>query len=177
MSIKSTIESILFIQGESLTVSRLARITGAPKNEVLAALGELQSDYRERGIVLIQNGEEWQLATHPANKEIVEKFFTSEFSEEISRAGLEVVAIVAYKGPITRARLEYIRGVDSSFTLRNLLMRGLVSREENPEDRRSYLYRISSDFLKHVGLSRLEDLPHYEALRQKELEVTPGTGS
>ncbi len=177
MNLKSAIESILFIQGEPLAISRLAKIIGAPKRDVESALAELQEEYRERGIQLIANGDEWQFATNPANKAVVERFFSGEFSEELSRAGLEVVSIIAYKGPITRARIEYIRGVDSSFTLRNLLMRGLVLREENPEDRRSYLYRVSSDFLKHVGLTRLEDLPHYESLRQQEVEGALGTGS
>ncbi len=170
MNLKSAIESVLFIQGEPLAVSRLAKALGASKKDVESVLRELQGEYRERGIVLIQNGEEWQLATNHENKEIVEKFVTSELAEELSRASLEVLAIVVYKGPITRARIEYLRGVNSQFTLRNLLIRGLVAREENPEDRRSYLYRISTDFLKHLGVVSLEQLPQYREFRQREVE-------
>ena len=172
MSLKSAIESILFVQGEPLAVSRLAKIVGAPKRDVESALGELQEECRGRGIVLIQNGEEWQLATSPENKEVVEKFLTSDLSEELSRAALEVLSIIAYKGPVTRAGVEYIRGVNSQFTLRNLLIRGLVMRGENPEDRRSYLYRVSADLLKLLGLSDPQSLPHYEEFRQKEVEVS-----
>ena len=181
MNLKSAIESILFVQGEPLAISRLAKITGAKKAEVESALGELAAEYAPsadgRGIVLIQNGEEWQLATNPESKAAVEKLVTAELSEDISRAGLEVLAIIAYKGPITRAGVEYVRGVDSSFTLRNLLMRGLASREENPRDRRSYLYRVSADFLKHLGLRRLEDLPHYESFRRQDIQPPPEPAS
>lgn len=169
MNLKSVIESILFIQGEPLEVSRLAKISGAAESEVRSALGELRSEYRERGIQLIANGGEWQLVTNPEHKAIVEKFITSDLSEELSRAAIEVLTIVAYKGPLSRMRIEYIRGVNSAFTLRNLLIRGLVTREENPDDRRSYLYRISTDFLKYLGLTRLEDLPSYEEFRRKEV--------
>lgn len=177
MSLKSTIESLLFVQGEPMAVSRIAKITGAGKAEVGSALRELAGEYRERGIVLVENGDEWQFATNAANKAAVERLVTSELSEELSRVSLEVLSIIAYKGPISRAEIEYIRGVNSSFTVRNLLIRGLVVREENPTDRRSYLYRISGDFLKHLGISKLQDLPQYEGFRSKEIELSPAEPS
>ena len=173
MAPKSAIESLLFIQGEPLAVSRIMKITGETKAAVTSALRELADEYRERGIVLVENGDEWQFATNPANKAAVEKLVTSELSEDLSRAPLEVLAIVAYKGPISRAEIEYVRGVNSSFTVRNLLIRGLIARKENPNDRRSYLYRISGEFLKHLGISRLQDLPQYEEFRTKKIELSP----
>ncbi len=171
VNLKAAIESILFVEGEPFTVSRIAKITGRKAAEVLSTLRELAGEYRERGIRLVENGDEWQFATHPANKDIVEKLVTGELAEDLSRVSLEVLSIVAYKGPMSRAEIEYIRGVNSSFTLRNLLIRGLVSREENPSDRRAYLYRTSTDFLKYLGLSRPEELPQYEAFRKKEIEL------
>lgn len=171
MNIKSAIESILFLQGEPMAVSRIAKIAGAPKKEVERALRELAEEYRERGIVLVENGEEWQFATNPRNKEVVEKMMTSDLREDLTKAALEILAVVAYKGPISRASIDYIRGVDSAFSLRSLLLRGLVTREENPKDRRSYLYRVSTDLLRHLGLFKLSDFPHYEELSKKEIEV------
>lgn len=171
MNVKSAIESILFIQGEPITAARLAKAVGAPKAGVEKSLRELQSGFHDRGIQLIVNGEEWQLVTSPASKAVVEKFVRSDVSGELSKAALEVLAIITYKGPISRAAIEYIRGVDSSFTLRNLLVRGLVSREENPKDRRSYLYRISMDFLKHLGLASPAELPHYGELHRTNIEA------
>lgn len=170
MNLKSQLESILFVHGEPIGVARLVKITGAKRAEVESALEELAGEYRERGIILIKNGEEWQLATHPASKHVVEGLVTSELAEELSRAGLEVLSIIAYRGPASRAAIEHIRGVDSSYTLRNLLLRGLVERSENPADRRSYLYRISADFLKHLGLARAEELPRFKEFKAASVE-------
>lgn len=171
MSLTSSLESILFLHGEPVAVSRLAKILGVGNHEIKEALEKLRGEYRERGIVLIENRDEWQFATNPANKSAVEQFVTSDLSDDLTRAALETVAIVAYKGPITRAGIEYIRGVNSSVTVRNLLVRGLIEREENPSDRRSYLYHVSADFLKHLGLMRLDELPQYREFREKKIEV------
>lgn len=173
MKLKSAIESVLFVQGEPVALSRLAKIIGAKKDDVQKELGELAAEYRDRGIVLIQNNDEWQFVTNAENKETVEKLMTSELSDDLSRTSLEALTIIAYKGPISRAGIEYIRGVDSTFTLRNLLMRGLVEREESPKDRRSYLYRVSANFMKHIGISAMRDLPHYDEFHKKEIEVRP----
>ena len=169
MNLKSAIESILFIQGEPMAVSKIMKAANASKKEVVDALAELAGEYRERGIVLIENQGEWQFATHPANKAIVEKFITSGLSEELTKAGLEVLAIIAYKGPISRASIEYVRGVNSSFTVRNLLIRGLIGREENPKDKRSFLYRISTDFLKHLGITNITELPQFTEFKASNI--------
>lgn len=154
-----------------MAVTRLAKVVGAPKKDVEKALNELVEEYRERGIVLIQNEDEWQLVTNPKNKEVVDRLLTNDLPEDITKSALEILAIVAYKGPVSRAAIEYIRGVNSSFILRNLLIRGLVTREENPKDRRSYIYRVSTDLLKHLGLAKLSDFPRYEEFKKKEIEV------
>jgi len=174
MDLKSSLESILFLHGEPMAVSRLAKTIGAGKADIEKALAELREEYRERGIVLIENRDAWQFATNPQNREAVERFVTANFSEDLTRAALETIAIVAYQGPISRAGIEYIRGVNSSFTVRNLLVRGLVEREENPSDKRSYLYRVSMDFLKYLGLTRFDELPQYKEFRAKKVEV-PGS--
>jgi segregation and condensation protein B len=77
---------------------------------------------------------------------------------------LEVISIVAYRGPITRSEIEAIRGVNSSYTVRSLMLRGLMERIENPNDSRGYLYKISFDFLKKLGIDSVERLPEFETL-------------
>lgn len=173
MNLKSIIESILFLQGEPLAVASIVKFAGAPKREVLTALGELAEEYRERGIVLMVNGEEWQFATNPKNKSAVDKLVTTELSGELSRAALEVLAIVAYKGPVSQTTIAYIRGTDSSASVRTLLLRGLVLREENSKDRRSYLYRISTAALKLLGVTSPAQLLAYPALAQTPVEPPP----
>lgn len=171
MELKHIFESLLFIRGEPFSVAELAKITKESKEVISAALEELSREYAERGIVLLEKNGEFQFGTNPENREWVEKFVKSEFTEDLTRASVETLAIIAYKGPLMRAEIDYIRGVNSSFMVRNLLMRGLVSRKENPKDARSYLYEISFDFLKHFGMTRVEELPQYAELRQKEITV------
>jgi len=168
--LKSQIESILFLSGEAVKISRIAKITGAPKPEVENALMLLEGDYqaKNRGIVILRKEEEAQMSTSPENAEILEQLVKSEIQENLSKAGLEVLAIVAYRGPINRLEVEAIRGVNCSFTLRSLLMRGLLERIENPKDSRGYLYKISFDFLKKMGLERIEQLPDFETLSKDE---------
>jgi len=167
MNLLSILESILFVHGEALDMERLARATGKPADDIRRVLGELAAGYEGRGLALVEKDGLYQLSSNPANAPYVEKLFRSEFGEELSRAGLETIAVIAYQGPLTRAEIEYARGVNCSFILRSLLMRGLIERRDNPQDARSYLYEIGLDFLKYMGLARIEDLPRYQELKQE----------
>jgi segregation and condensation protein B len=167
--LKSEIESILFISGEPVKISRIAKITGAEKPEVENALMALQAEYSSQGgLKILTKEEEVQMASNPDNAHIVDQLIKSEIQENLSKAGLEVLSIVAYRGPITRIEIEAIRGVNCSFTLRSLLMRGLVERIENPKDNRGYLYKISFEFLKKLGLDNVAQLPDFETLSKDE---------
>lgn len=163
--IAAAIESVLFVHGEPMAEKKIADVLEISRKEVADGLIELRRLLDGRGLALAEKDGEWQLTTHPNTAGAVETLLKDQHAEELSRAALETMAIVAYKGPLTRADIEYIRGVNSSFSLRTLLMRGLVERVENEEDARSFLYRPSFDFLKYLGLARLEDLPDYEELK------------
>lgn len=175
METKSIIESILFAYGEPLSLEKLTKLTKVKKEDVEEALNALAKEYAGRGLVILEKDGEYQMGSNPASARYVEDLVKNEFAEELSRAAVETIAIIAYKGPLTRAKIEYVRGVNSSFTLRNLLMRGLVERIENPKDARSYLYKVSFDFLRHLGLAKLEDLPQYEEFRKEKIEVLEET--
>jgi segregation and condensation protein B len=108
------------------------------------------------------------MATKPENAAHVEAFTKSALTESLSKAALEVLAIIAYRAPVTRAEIDAIRGVNCSFTLRNLLLRGLIEREGNPDDSRGYIYRPAFRFLEVLGLSKTSELPDFEALSQDE---------
>ncbi|OGZ96391.1 MAG: SMC-Scp complex subunit ScpB [Candidatus Sungbacteria bacterium RIFCSPHIGHO2_01_FULL_54_26] len=163
----NAIESILFVHGEPMAEKAMAAILGITGKEITEGLAALRERLEGRGLALVEKEGEWQLATHPDQTPFVEALRKDQHAETLSRAALETMAVVAYKGPMTRADIEYIRGVSSSFSLRTLLLRGLVERVENAEDSRSFLYRASFDFLKYLGLARLADLPEYEELRKK----------
>lgn len=168
-NLSAILESILFVHGEPMVLERLAKIAGVTRDEVRVALAALVKSYEGRGLTLVEKDGAYQLGSHPAHTPYVEALARGEFGEELSRAAMETVAVIAYKGPTSRAEIEYIRGVNSSFTLRALLMRGLIERVGNPKDVRAFLYRVSIDFLKHLGLRRMEDLPRYEELSRESL--------
>ena len=166
-NLPAILESVLFVHGEPMALERLAALAGADKNAVKTALSRLAEILEGRGVMLIEKDGSWQLGSRPTYARYVEALVKGEFGDELSRAAMETLAVVAYKGLISRTHIEYIRGVNSSFTLRALLMRGLIERVDNPKDARAYLYRTSIDFLKHLGLARTEDLPRYQELSQE----------
>lgn len=170
-NLTSIIESLLFVRCEPVSISELADSTGQTEEEVATALQTLEEEYISRGLQLVRVGEQVQLGSNPAHTPFVEKMLKHKFTEELSRSAMETLAVVAYKGPLSRPQIEFIRGVNSSFTLHNLLMRGLVERVENAKDARSYLYRVSGDFLKHLGLAKMEDLPQFEEFQKKAAEI------
>ena len=171
MNIKSIIETILFVRAEPTDIKTLIKHSKHSEEEVRAILAELTREYSERGFVLLEKDDSWQFASNPANGSYIEELIKNEFSQELSRSALETLAIIAYKGPISRIEIEYLRGVNSSFTVRNLLMRGLVERVENPKDARSYLYQTTFDFLKHFGLMRMQELPRFEEFKKRVIEI------
>jgi segregation and condensation protein B len=165
-NLKSIVESLLFLSGEPLKLLKISRIAGVSKAEAESALLALQNDYAlgKRGLTILKKEDEFQLATNPENAAFVDQLVKSEMQEALSRAALEVISIVAYRGPLTRSEIEAIRGVNSSYTVRSLMLRGLMERIENPNDSRGYLYKISFDFLKKLGIDSVEKLPDFETL-------------
>jgi len=168
--LKSAIESILFVSGEPVSAAKIAKVTGASLEDIGQSVAVLQEEYSaaKKGIIIIRKENEFQMATSPENASIADQLVKSEIQENLSKAGLEVLAIIAYRGPITRIEVEAIRGVNCSFTVRSLLMRGLLERIENPKDNRGYLYKISFDFLKKLGIDSIEKLPDYETLSKDD---------
>ena len=102
------------------------------------------------------------MATLPEFAPLVEKLTKGEMREELTPATQETLAIIAYAGPIGRNEIEYIRGVNSSFTLRNLLIRGLIDRAPDPNRANAYLYALSIDVLKYLNIQKTEELPEFK---------------
>ncbi len=162
---KAAIEALLFHYGEPINVGKMAKMVGFKEDECHSLIKELSSDLNDNpasGLAIMENGDEVELATKASLSWVLKKLIEEEFKEELTPAALETAAIVAYLGPVTRATIDYIRGVNSTFILRNLLIRGLVSRSLQSGKKNVYEYRVSFDFLKHLGISRLEDLPEYQ---------------
>jgi segregation and condensation protein B len=116
---------------------------------------------------LIQTEKEVSLATAPQTRDFIEQIAKDEMSKEIGKAGLETLAIVLYNGPISRREVDYIRGVNSTFILRNLCVRGLLEKELDIKDQRVFRYKSSLNLLAHLGLKKIEDLPEFEMFKNK----------
>jgi len=164
---KSILESMLFSIGEPISIEKLAKTLLKNQGLIKKAIDELVEDYEKenRGLRIIKKGEKIQLVSSPKNSQYIEKLIKDELQEDLTPASLEALAVIAYRGPITRAEIEEIRGVNCSYILRNLLIRGLIERRGLPEDARAYIYEISFDFLKKLGLSSIEELPEYKKLK------------
>ncbi len=160
MELTHKIEAVLLYKNEPVSLKELSKILNASHDDVSAALRELEASYRHRGIVLVSTGEEVSFGTHPDLAKLIEDMQREELSREIGRAGLETLAIVLYKGPVSRREIDYIRGVNSGFILRNLLVRGLVERTEIAGER-SYSYKATLELLRHLGVTKKEDLPEF----------------
>ncbi len=165
---RASLEALLFIHGEPLSYKKIQAVLGIEKEELETIIKELESDLTNdgRGLQLVSDREKIQLATKPEFNDILESFMKEEISEDLSPASLEALSIIAYLGPISRARLEYLRGVNSIVILRSLMIRGLVERFPDPERPASFLYRGTFDLMKHLGIKEKEALPDYEKFQE-----------
>lgn len=162
MKLKSKIEGVLLFKNEPVSYAELSKILRADKEMVRQAIAELEEEYKNRGVILVSNDTEVSLGTHPSLSGIIEEIQKEEISREIGRAGIETLAIVLYKGPVSRREIDYIRGVNSTFILRSLLIRGLIERAESPSGERSFSYKPTLKLLQHLGIGKKEELPEYE---------------
>jgi segregation and condensation protein B len=158
------LEALLFYKGEPISVRELGRMAGAGEEEVRMALTVL-GERLIGGIRLVMDDHNALLATAPEYAASIETLIKEELSKDIGKAGAETLATVLYMGPLTRARIDHIRGVNSTFILRNLAARGLVEKTPNPDDSRSMLYRPTLALLAYLGVSSVTELPRYVDIR------------
>lgn len=165
MTLDRLIEAVLFATAKPQSIKKLAEILDADPADVKSALDALSTrlDESGSGLMLARNGHDAELVTRPEFAEIVSKVVRSEAAGELTRASLEALTILAYRGPLTRPELEQIRGVQSALILRNLMLRGLV---EETEDTRlgQPAYAVTFDLLQRLGLGSVKELPDYDSL-------------
>jgi segregation and condensation protein B len=170
IQIKRIIEALLFASSEPLSLQKIREVTDTvfqlKPREIRELILELQQEYltQKRSFRLEEIAEGFLLRTCEEYSQYIELLTRHRRTEKLSQAAVEVLAIIAYRQPITRPQIEAIRGVDSSGTIHNLLERQLiepVGKMEAPG--RPTLYSTTKDFLKHFGLKNLHDLPPLKA--------------
>lgn len=165
----SQIESLLFISGQPLSVRRLSELCEATREQIQTALAELADEYAKNhgGVQISHLGDSYQLVTTGAVSSVVQQFLEEEEKKELTKPSLETLTIIAYRGPVTKAELELIRGVNCSLILRNLLIRGLI--EEQPGEKGlPSRYQVTFDFLHYLGIREPRELPDYDKLNSDE---------
>ena len=170
---KGLIEGLLFVSGEDgLTLDEIANITEKNKEDIKEIIQELYKDYENenRGIRIEYLGNHFKLTTKKEHKDYYKKMLEEEENSTLSNSALETLAIIAYNAPITRSAIDEIRGVNSAYAVRKLLIMNLieeVGRSELPG--RPKLYNVTSKFLDYFGLGSIEDLPELN-FKEKNVE-------
>lgn len=167
MNLTQKIEGYLFYTGESVAVKKLAKVFEVSENEIGDAVTMLQENLAGHGIVLMKNGDEVLLATHPEMGDTILSIKKQELSDPLSKSALETLTIILYNNGATKPEIDFIRGVNSGFMLRNLLVRGLIEKIQNPDDQRVTKYQATFDTLKYLGVTTVEDLPQFETFKSE----------
>ncbi|MCO6009908.1 SMC-Scp complex subunit ScpB [Actinoallomurus purpureus] len=160
-SLRAGLEAILLIVDEPVPEVTLAQILERPRHEVAAALRELAAEYsaQGRGFDLREIAGGWRFYTRDVCAPLVERFVRDGQQARLTQAALETLAVVAYRQPVSRARVSAIRGVNSDGVIRTLTLRGLIEEAGHDPEHQAVLYRTTGYFLERLGLNTVEELP------------------
>jgi len=176
IQLKYLIEGLLFASCEPLALNKMIELLNSSKEEIETSISELLFDYQNdnRCLDIIKKGNEgqilYQLVTNKNISVLVQKLNNTVLEGDLTKGALEVLSIVIYRGPLNRSEIDEVRGVNSSYILRALTLRGLINRYQNPNRKSEYLYEVSFDLMKHLGLNDVASLPEYEKLHNFSLK-------
>lgn len=162
-AVAGAIEALLFLSGASVSLDKIANLLKTNRENVEHVIATLADRYAcdsDRGLQIVRTENEVTLATKPEHHALLETLAKEDLKEELTPASLETLSLIAYFGPLSRPQIDFIRGVNSSFIVRNLLVRGLVERKAGKGN--AYVYAVSIDFLKYMGVGSVVELPEYQ---------------
>ena len=167
----AALHALLFASGEPIDKKELAKLLGIKDAEIAVALTALTQSLQGSGIVVIETETQAELRTAPEAAAIVKKLYENELSRDLGKGSLETLAVIAYRESATRSEIDWVRGVNSSASLRTLLMRGLIEGREDEQDKRRIRYRVTTEALAHLGVTTSADLPRFEELHATTHEI------
>jgi segregation and condensation protein B len=170
--LRASLEAILLVADEPVPVVVLAQVLERPRNEVLAELTDLAASYLAdgRGFDLREIAGGWRFYTREDCAPLVERFVSDSQEVRLTQAALETLAVVAYRQPVSRARVSAVRGVNCDSVIRTLVLRGLVEESGTDSETGAILYRTTGYFLERLGLAGLEDLPELAPFLPDDIE-------
>lgn len=160
----AALHALLFAAGEPLRKSDIAKLLDIKETEVKAALKALTASLEESGVMVIETDTEAELRTAPDAAALVKKLRENELSRDLGKASLETLAVIAYRAGTTRSEIDWVRGVNSSTSVRTLLLRGLIEGKEDPEDKRRVRYSLTTEAFGYLGIASSEQLPRADEL-------------
>lgn len=163
-NLPAILEAILFVSSQEENIQKLAQILNVQEKKIGEALNVLKKEGQNRGVVVIEHNGKVQMVSNPQYAALIQKYQQKDLRAKLSNLALETLAIIAYRGPISRYQIEEIRGVNSVFILRNLLRRGLIERRM---ERKKMEYQVTLDFLRHLGLKKITALPKYNEFHSR----------
>ena len=176
MNYNAIIEGLLFVSGEDgLSIEEICSITEKDKDEVSNIIKNIFNHYNniEHGIQLEFLGNKFKFTTKETHKEFYKKLAVNETNTSLSQSSLETLAIIAYNGPITRIDIDEIRGVNSSYVVRKLLLKGLIEETgKSDSPGKPKIYNVTSKFLDYFGLGTINDLPKINVEQQENNDDT-----
>ena len=164
LTLPAALHALLFASGEPLEKKRLTEFIGIKDTQVTLVLKALSDSLKESGVTLIETETAVELRTTPDAAPLMKKLRESELARDLGKASIETLAVIAYQEKATRGEVDWVRGVNSSTSLRTLLMRGLIEGGEDPKDKRRIRYSLTTEALAYLGLSHVEELPRYSEL-------------
>jgi segregation and condensation protein B len=170
--LRSSVEAILLVADEPVPVVVLAQVLERPRDEITAALGELAAGYDadQRGFDLREVAGGWRFYTREEYAPLVERFVRDGQEVRLTQAALETLAVVAYRQPVSRARVSAVRGVNCDGVMRTITLRGLVEEAGTDQETGAILYRTTGYFLERLGLASLDDLPDLAPFLPENIE-------
>lgn len=159
LELERSVEAILMVVDEPVTELILAQVLGRAVDEITGALSSLQEEYENHGFELRAINGGWRFYSRPEYAAVVEKFVLDGQQSRLTQAALETLSVVAYRQPVSRARISAIRGVNVEAVMKTLITRGLVEESGLEHETGAILYRTTSYFLERLGLNALSDLP------------------
>lgn len=160
------LQAILYAHGGEMKKTEVATLLGTSTDEIDTLAQQLTQQLRGQGIELFATNTTLSLRSGAAFADEIAEMQKKNSERDIGAAGLEVLAVVLYKGSASRATIDYIRGVNSSGTLRQLVLRGLLERSRDTDDARAWVYTATPELLAHVGITNPTELPDYTAIQE-----------
>ena len=163
--------AVLFASGEPLPKKQAAGVLGCSAQDLEKAVSVLNESLSSTGLSLVETEDELELRTAAEAAEFVKKLRESELSRDLGKGSLETLAVIAYQGGATRGEIDWVRGVNSTASLRSLMLRGLIEGREDPADKRRQRYSLTTEALAHLGLENASQLPRHQELSRQATAI------